>query len=166
MIDRTSLELRVGDASDGDLVGRCVYLALDWDPARTLPEMAVVLAHPQVVRYHAGWGRPGDTVVVAEDSGKPLAYAFARRFTTQDHGHGFVDEATPEMGVAVEPGHRGQGLGTRVLEHLHSELRRSGCSAVSLSVSLANPARHLYERFGYREVDRDDDSMRMILRLD
>ena len=157
--------VRVGDETHGALVGRCVYLALAWDPDRTLPEMSVVLAHPEVVRYHAGWGRAGDAVVIAEDSDGPVGYAFARLFTRDDHGHGFVDEATPEMGVAIEKEHRGRGFGTRLLERLHTELRQAGLGAVSLSVELSNPAVRLYERLGYREVDRDENSMRMVLSL-
>jgi len=158
-------QIRVGGHSDGELVGRCAYLALAWDPDRTLPDMATVLAHPEVLRYHDGWGRPGDVVVVAEREEAPVGYAFARTFTEEDHGHGFVDEATPEMGVAIELGHRGSGLGTRLLDRLHTELRQAGVRAVSLSVELANPATRLYERLGYREVDRDDAAMRMILLL-
>ncbi len=165
MVDSSDVVLRVGDASDGLLVGRCVFLALAWDPERSLPAQEVVLAHPDVVRYHGGWGRPGDVVVVAEADLSPVAYAFARLFTPTDHGHGFVDDATPEMGVAVEPGHRGQGLGTQVLTRLHEELRRAGFPAVSLSVELSNPARRLYDRLGYIQIAERDEAAIMMLSL-
>ena len=121
-----------------------------------MPAVDVVLAHPDIAIYHRDWGRPGDVLVVAENDGEPVGYAFARLFTGEEHGHGFVDESTPEMGIAVEANHRGQGLGTSLLDRLHEELRRLGFSHVSLSVELGNPARRLYARLGYGEVDQDD----------
>lgn len=157
--------VRVGGSCDAATVERCVYLALAWHPERTLPEMSVVLSHPEVARYHAGWGRRGDVVVIAATSDGPVGSAFARLFSHDERGHGFVDERTPEMGVAVEPEHRGRGIGTALLERLHDELRSEGWAAVSLSVELANPAQRLYERLGYVEVGQRDDAAIMVLEL-
>lgn len=154
--------IRVGDAEDGALVGRCVYLALAWDPDRALPDQPTVLAHPEVARYHVGWGRHGDVVVVAGSPDEPTGYAFARLFTADDHGHGFVDEATPELGVAVEPGHRGQGIGSALLHEIHRQLIREERRAVSLSVQHGNPAKRLYERLGYRDHATDDGATVML----
>ena len=147
--------IRVGGTGDAAVVGRSVYLALAWNPEREIPAQDVVLAHPEIAIYHANWGRPGDVVVVADHEGTAVGCAFARLFTEDEHGHGFVDTSTPEMGIAIEAGHRGRGLGIRLLEHLHAELERQGIARVSLSVELDNPARRLYERLGYVEVERD-----------
>lgn len=163
--DTEGIRFRVGDRSDRDLVGRCVYLALAWNPDRDIPNQATVLSHPEVTRYHAEWGRPGDVVVIAQGGEGPVGYAFARLFTHTDHGHGFVDETTPEMGVAIEPEYRGGGIGTGLLEHLHHELRLAGFTAVSLSVELDNRAKRLYERLGYVETAQRDGASIMVLAL-
>lgn len=147
--------LRVGQKSDVGLVRRCLYLALAWKPGREIPAEPTVLAHPDVAIYHEGWGRPGDLLVVADIEREPVGYAFARLFTSDRHGHGFVDQATPEMGIAVEPHHRGHGVGTSLLRRLHQELAEAGRQAVSLSVEAGNPAVNLYRREGYEDVAAD-----------
>jgi len=159
------IELRLGGVEDAALVGRCLYLALGWNPERDMPSQDVVLAHPEIAIYHEGWGRPGDVVVIAEFKGEPVGMAFVRLFTESEHGHGFVEESIPEMGIAVEADHRGIGVGSMLLARLHDELQRLGTERVSLSVELANPAGRLYERFGYVEIDRDDGAAIMVLEL-
>lgn len=159
------LSIRVGTDRDSELVGRCVYLALAWNPEEQIPDIETVLAHPEVLRYHTDWGRRGDTLVIAEAASGPIGYAFARLFSSDDHGHGFVDESIPEMGVAVESGSRGRGIGSKLLETLHRELHELGFPAVSLSVANANPARRLYERLGYVEHASDDGGAVLVKQL-
>lgn len=60
------------------------------------------MRHPEVARYHRGWGRAGDTALIAERGGEFIGAAFYRLFTVEDHGHGFVDEQTPELAIAIE----------------------------------------------------------------
>ena len=43
--------------------------------------------------------------------------------------------------------------------------REAGFPRLSLSVDAGNPALHLYERLGYRELTRDEDGVRMLLEL-
>ena len=57
--------------------------------------------------------------------------------------------------MAVFPEHRGQGLGTRMLEMARHQARRSGCRQVSLLVSGQNEgAVELYERNGFEVAGR------------
>ena len=77
-----------------------------------------------------------------------MGVAWLRRWTTQVRGFGFVDTATPELSMAVWPGHRGQGIGTRLLTLVLAAAVEHH-SAVSLSVSLENPALRLYRRLGF-----------------
>jgi hypothetical protein len=67
----------------GDLehLQRAVYDAIAWNPDRELPAYEVVVAHPQVERYHRNWGRPGDIGVIAESAGAVAGVAFCRLFT-------------------------------------------------------------------------------------
>ena len=57
--------------------------------------------------------------------------------------------------VAVRRDRAGQGLGRRLMEHLHAEARRAGCATATLEVSAANEAGlRLYAGLGYRIVGR------------
>ena len=85
----------------------------------------LLLARPEVQRHHAGWRKVGDLGVVAESSGEVLGAALCRLFTEEDHGEGYVDPCTPELGIAANKEHRGRGIGGRLLAAL------SGLSRIS-----------------------------------
>jgi GNAT superfamily N-acetyltransferase len=114
---------------------------------------------------HKGWGRPGDTALVAEEGGSRLGLVWYSFFTEDEHGEGYIDEETPEVAVAVVDGHRGEGIGTALMEAIHARARVDGVGRVSLSVDHDNPARHLYERLGYVALATDEDDERMVLEL-
>ncbi len=137
-----------------------------WNPDRPLPPAEALVEHPELARYHRGWGRPGDLGIVAEVDGEYVGLIFCRLFTDEDHGHGYVDSATPELGIAVVDGFRGLGIGTLLMESLKAQAKELGVPALSLSVDADNPARRLYQRLGYHEVSRDGSGIRMILHLD
>ena len=157
--------LRALRAVESEHVRWALFEAVAWDPERELPPFAVTIEHPELARYHRGWGRTGDLGVVAERGGEVVGVALARLFTEDDHGHGYVDEETPELAVAVAEGARGNGIGARLLDELATVARRAGVPRLSLSVDSENPALRLYERLGYREVARDEDGVRMVLDL-
>jgi GNAT superfamily N-acetyltransferase len=160
-----ALVLRQAGAEDLEHVRWALYTALAWNPERELPPPEVTLQHPEAARYHHGWGRPGDLGVIATVSGQVVGMAYCRLFTEDDHGHGYVDDETPEVAVAVRDGHRGRGLGGRLLTELAAAARAAGFRRLSLSVEAANPARQLYERLGYRLVSVDGNAVRMVLDL-
>jgi GNAT superfamily N-acetyltransferase len=112
-------------------------------------------------RYVEGWGRPGDTAVIALDEGFPVGAAWYRLFRRRAPGYGFVDESTPELTIAVVPSRRGRGLGEQLLAALLERARQEGHTTISLSVERANPARHLYERFGFEPVRETDNTLVM-----
>jgi ribosomal protein S18 acetylase RimI-like enzyme len=103
--------------------------------------------------------------VVAVDGDDVVGVALCRLFTDEDHGHGYVDDATPELAVAVAERWRGSGLGTRLMDELADAARAAGYTRMSLSVDDGNPAMHLYERLGYEEISRDEGGIRMIREL-
>lgn len=105
---------------------------------------------PELARYVEGWGRRGDLGVVGgPDSGAGAAWL--RLFPAGNPGYGYVDDATPELAIAVAPQLRGSGLGTTLLRRLLADARRHH-DAVSLSVRQTNPALRLYERLGFALV--------------
>lgn len=159
------LVLRILEAHEVEHVRWALCEAVSWDPERELPPREVLLEHPELARYHAGWGRPGDVAVAAESDGRVVGVALYRLFTEEDHGHGYVDEDTPELAVAVADGYRGRGVGGRLLTELARTAKAAGIERLSLSVDEENPALRLYVRLGYREVSRDEDGVRMVLDL-
>ena len=142
-----------------------LYAALAWRPGVEPPPREWVLAHPQVVVFHAGWGRAGDVGLVAEEGGQPIGLVWYRFFTDDEHGEGYVDVETPELAIAVLDGHRGRGVGQLLMETIHTRARVDGVAQISLSVDRDNPARRLYERLGYVELDAEDEDGRMVLPL-
>jgi ribosomal protein S18 acetylase RimI-like enzyme len=110
-----------------------------------------------------GWGRPGDTVLIAIDEGFPVGAAWYRLFRRDAPGYGFVDEETPELAIAVVPSRRGRGIGESLLEALCERARADGYRALSLSVERENPALvSFYEEHGFDVLeDGDEHSLTM-----
>ena len=156
------IELRVGSAADIEVLKRALFEAVSWNPERELPPYEFVVAHPELARYHEGWGRSGDLAVIAERDGEAVGASLCRLFTEDDHGHGYVDDETPELAVAVWEGNRGHGVGTRLMEAIEDAARAAGFTRISLSVDSANPARRLYERLGYETLTVDEGGVRML----
>jgi ribosomal protein S18 acetylase RimI-like enzyme len=115
-----------------------------------------------VALYVKGWGRPGDTALVAIDEGFPVGAAWYRLFNQNLPGFGFVDERTPELAIAVVPSARGRGVGAALLTALLDRARAEGHPAISLSVDRLNEgAIQLYERHGFNKVAEQGDSLTM-----
>ena len=161
------MRARLRPLTDGDYerITWALYAAVGWDPERRLPSFEALLQHPELVRYHERWGRPGDMGVIAEVDGEFAGIAFCRLFTDDDHGHGYLDAETPELAVAVSGPWRNLGIGTELMKGLAEHARLTGVRALSLSVDTDNPARRLYARLGYREVSMDEGGVRMLLDL-
>jgi ribosomal protein S18 acetylase RimI-like enzyme len=114
-----------------------------------------------VYRYVRSWGRPGDVGLIAIEDGNPVGAAWYRLFRREAPGFGFVDEATPELTIAVVPSRRGRGVGHELLTALLERARREGFPAVSLSVEKDSPAVKLYERYGFERVEETPSALVM-----
>lgn len=119
-----------------------------------------------VALYVKAWGRRGDAAVIAIEGGFPIGAAWYRLFTADRPGYGFVDDATPELAIAVVPSARGKGAGAALLSALLDRARRDGFLALSLSADLQNGgAIALYERHGFERMSDSADSTTMVARL-
>lgn len=56
----------------------------------------------------------------------------------------------------IASSYQGQGLGSSILTHLQQVLPKCACHATRLRVYHENPARRLYLRLGFREIDRNE----------
>jgi len=146
---------------DEPFLWEMLYQAIYVAPGQPTPPRAVV-REPELARYVVGWGRPGDYGVLALEAATqaPAGAAWLRLFPRDAPGYGTLDEATPELSIAVLPTARGKGAGTEMLAAL-LDYARTRYPAVSLSVSAGNPAGRLYRRFGFEVVRRDGDALVM-----
>jgi GNAT superfamily N-acetyltransferase len=159
------LRLRTAQRDDVQLLRVLLFEAAFWRPNVARPPVDEALADPDLARYVEGFGRPGDFGIVAEEDAEPLGAAWWRHFQAGARGYGFVDEATPELSAAVLPSHRGRGIGTAVLRALEREARHRGIDRLSLSVERDNPAVVLYERLGFRPLNREGNALTMVIEL-
>ncbi len=162
---RVMTELREAGAGDAAFLRDMLYLALyvrDGDD----PFPRSVLEEPRVRHYVEGFGtRPGDVGTIAIDDGAAIGACWSRCFRACDPGYGWVAADVPEVTIAIVPGHRGRGLGRRLLLEHVGVLRSRSFRQVSLSVDPESPARRLYEDLGFVHVGWVDTSMTMLLDL-
>jgi len=113
-----------------------------------------------VALYVKGWGRAGDTALIAIEDGFPVGAAWYRLFRRDHPGYGFVDEETPELAIAVVPSRRGRGIGDALLNALYERAKADGHQAVSLAAERGNePLVSYYERkhgFTRAREDREE----------
>jgi ribosomal protein S18 acetylase RimI-like enzyme len=63
-----------------------------------------------------------------------------------------ADEKIHVIDIALLPEHRGAGIGTKLLRKLQEEAKAAG-KKLSIHVEIFNPARRLYERLGFKQVE-------------
>ena len=115
-----------------------------------------IVHQPEFARFVSGWGRPGDSGVIAHDRElkKPIGAAWFRfRETEPDGGQ------VPELAFAVRAENRRQGIGAALLTHLVKA--EPHYSKVLIPVSPDNPAVRLYERFGFKVMEQQPGSVLM-----
>jgi ribosomal protein S18 acetylase RimI-like enzyme len=143
--------LREATLSDMPVLEQMLYEAFFWS-GQPGPPLVEMRERPEFSPLLAAWGRPGDIALVAELGGEAAGAAWFRLWTVEAHSYGFVDEHTPELGLAVARGFRGRGIGRQLLRALIERARQLSMPGLSLSVAPANPARRLYESEGFRKV--------------
>ena len=62
--------------------------------------------------------------------------------------------------IAVDPSMRGRGIGDSLLSHGEKILREKGFTRVSLTVAKNNPAKHLYDRKGFKDVSMKNSPLK------
>jgi ribosomal protein S18 acetylase RimI-like enzyme len=147
--------IRPGTPQDARFLRDMLRHAYYWRP----PEEAEGGVHP--MNYVENWGRQGDAAMIALDQGFPVGAAWYRLFKPDRRGYGFVDEATPELSIAVVPSRRGAGIGGELMTSLLERARREGYRAISLSVAKDSPSIRLYERYGFERLDERDGAVTM-----
>jgi ribosomal protein S18 acetylase RimI-like enzyme len=165
MMVNFSYKIRPATPSDESFLWEMLYQSL-YIEAGSTPYPREILNNPQLARYVIGWGRTGDIGFIAIDLNNKaqIGAVWSRLASSGDRGFAYVDEQTPELGIAVLRDYRGQGVGTALLKR-HLEEAEKLYAAISLSVSPNNPAKQLYERQGFKTVDVRDGHPIMKIRF-
>lgn len=126
-----------------------------------------IINEPSISKYVEDWGRKGDLGYIAENAdGESTGSITVRYFSEDKPGYGFVSSEVSELGMAILPAYRGQGLGTILMKKLFAGLREQGIDQVSLSVDPRNAAAvKLYQRFGFKLVDEVGTSITMLAQV-
>src|SRR4051795_13648410 len=106
--------------------------------------------------YVDGWGRRGDTALIAIEDAHRLGAGWYRLFRAAAPGYGFVDEGTPELTIAVVPGRRGEGIGHELLRGLVERAESEGYPGLSASIERTNPELGIFANEGFETVGESE----------
>ena len=144
-----------------DLLKNFLYDAIFIPEGKTPPERSIIEL-PELALYYDDFGKgTADHCLVADDNGLVAGAAWTR--IMDDYGH--IDDETPSLAMSVLKDHRGQGIGTHLLQELIGLLSEQGYKRISLSVQKANYAVRMYDRAGFRTVLENDDEYIMVCDL-
>jgi ribosomal protein S18 acetylase RimI-like enzyme len=155
------LTIREGTSLDLPLLEEMLFEAFFWASAVARPPMVEFRRRLEFSTLLAAWGRPGDLALIAQEGGDAAGAVWFRLWTSDLHSYGFVDEATPELGLAVVRRFRGRGIARSLLRAAIQSATQCVYPALSLSVAPDNPARRLYESEGFVKVGETGTSWTM-----
>ena len=161
-----NINIRKAKKEDLPFLLKILYYAALWNSNEKNPPFETVSSIPEIKKILSGWGKKGDTAIIAKLTKKQkIGAAWFRYWSSENHSFGFVDENTPEIGMAVIPEYRRRGVGRKLLEVLIARATEQNTTALSLSVAKNNPAVNLYKENGFKILkDRETDYL-MILKL-
>ena len=131
------------------------------------PDKEDLINSSHLKKYHEGWGRNGDTALLAlNTNNQAVGAVWYRLFNEIDKGYGYVDNQTPELGIAVTEEARGMGVGTLLMKKIIHQAICEGYHSISLSVDPANShAVHLYKKLGFEDYGVSGTSITMVYRV-
>ena len=143
----SKIHVRAFQPTDATQLPRFLALAAHEDDAQS------ALDNPDLARYIENFGRAGDCAIVAHNDEQIIGIAWARIWTLDNRGFGWIDETTPEMAIAVESEFQNCGVGARLMKALKAELGAAGATQIALNVRADSPAVRLYQKLGFAKID-------------
>lgn len=163
----TQLDYRIRTASAADLaaVRAALAYAIEWRSPSLSATPEEVIRRTGHEYLLSEWGRDGDVAVVAQAGSRMVGAAWYRFWSEAEHSYGYIDPATPELGIGVDPDYRQLGVGTALVNALLELAEAVGIARISLSVEADNPAVRLYENVGFAPHARADGAWTMVKAL-
>jgi 8-oxo-dGTP pyrophosphatase MutT (NUDIX family)/ribosomal protein S18 acetylase RimI-like enzyme len=150
-------------SSDQALIWDLLHIAL-WDPPPADLRPKEVLNDGRVRIYAEDWGKDGDVGMMALLGTQAIGACWMRLLPAQQ-GLAWIDEATPQLAIALLPDFQQQGYGASLLRSALDAARASGYRQLSLTVHPQNPAKSLYERCGFQGVGQRSGYLLMLCKL-
>ena len=145
-----NLTLRVQTAEDVVFLRR-LYVSLRWDEVQRVPHwddatrLAFLEDQHRLQHHHYSTHYARSDFLIIERDGEPVG----RLALDRGHAH---DLRVVDIALLAKT--RGSGIGTALLVAVQDEARSQG-KTVSIHVEGENPARRLYARLGFREVEQE-----------
>jgi ribosomal protein S18 acetylase RimI-like enzyme len=161
MKDDMQITVRQGTIKDLPFLRQMLFEAFFWSPDYLRPPLSEFVNEPEIKNLLGNWGRNGDTAVIAQAGEVSVGAAWYRFWSADHHSYGYIDEETPELGMAVSAGFRSKGIGRKLLIAILEMACDQGIRSMSLSVDPHNFALHLYESEGFSKVGESGTSWTM-----
>jgi ribosomal protein S18 acetylase RimI-like enzyme len=153
-----SLQFKTTKTIEERIIRKFFHMALYVPPGGT-PFPKSIIDEPKLYKYIENYGnKPGDLAVLAMKDITIIGMIWGRIHNAANKGWGYIDEQTPEIGIAVLPKYRNMGIGTQLLNRLFAAYSDAGYNKLSLSVDKRNPSVQLYKRNGFTVVRNEGNS--------
>jgi ribosomal protein S18 acetylase RimI-like enzyme len=130
-----------------------------------LETTTVALSDDEIVGFVQSGAEGGDSITPSLIWGVVRAFGFPGviGFVRRDRARARVHVRPPEGAYHIAEIHvratrRNLGIGAALLGEAERAARARGAPRMSLSTTTNNPARHLYERFGFRVAETREES--------
>lgn len=121
---------------------------------------------PELYKYIKNLGdKRGDIIFTATAGAEIAGIVWVRLFSSANPGCGYVSDYIPELSISIKEPYQRQGIGTRLIKYILSELEALNCPAVSINVDARNPAKAFYDSLGFEKVKEQDESEIMLKKL-
>ncbi|MFZ6710648.1 GNAT family N-acetyltransferase [Undibacterium sp. TC9W] len=132
-----------------DLLWNFLHVAL-WDPPPAGLRPLETLQLPHVRIYAEDWGRASDIGIIANIEGEDIPIgACWMRLVPDRMGLAYINEHTPQLGIALLPAFQHKGYGKLMMLAALDAARLRGIEQVSLTVHPQNPAAGMYVSCGF-----------------
>ena len=155
------MEIRKLRDDETELLKDFLYEAI-YIPDGIQPPERSIIERPELSIYYEDFGNgPADNCLVAEVGGKVVGAVWTR--IMNDYGH--VDDETPSFAISLYKEYRGKGFGTEMMRRMLGLLKEQGYKKASLAVQKANYAVRMYEKVGFKIIDKNDEEYIMVCGL-
>ncbi|CAH2716940.1 hypothetical protein BACCIP111895_04128 [Neobacillus rhizosphaerae] len=165
MKNLNTYKIRMGTVGDEPFLWEMLYQAIYIPEGEPRPSKDI-LTEPEIVNSLKGWGRKGDTALIAIGADNtPIGAVWVRLFDELNKTYGYYDRDTPLLGMALLPEYRGRGIGKALLMEMLRKTKEAGFGGISLSVDPNNPALYLYEKLGFKKIGVTGTSWDMLVKF-
>ena len=165
-LNSNSINFRRIKAGEYEFLNEMLYEAI-FIPENIQKPSKEIIKLPELSKYTDNWNKDiYDVAIIAFDNKTLIGAIWGRIFKSDNKGYGFVSEEIPEISMAILKNYRGNGIGTELIKRIITEYKNLNVEKISLSVSVQNKAKKLYERFGFKKIGNEEiDNITMILEL-